>query len=79
MAESDILIRVRAQAKLAKEQGLATTAAFLTEAADELEQARFLLRLSERRERDRAGEVTLTGTASSIPDWIVGPKVNGDG
>ena len=47
MAETDILIRVRAQAKLAKTQGLSKTAAFLTEAADELEQARFLLRLAE--------------------------------
>jgi len=44
--KEDILVRVRAQAKLAKKQGLAETAAFLTEVADELEQARFLLRLA---------------------------------
>lgn len=43
----DILARLRAQAKMAKEQGLTGTHDFLSEAADELEQARFLLRLAE--------------------------------
>ena len=49
----DILIHLRAQAKLAKKQGHAETALFLTEAADELEQARFLLKLAELRLGDR--------------------------
>lgn len=52
MAEPDILIRLRAQAKLAKQQGLRETADFLSEAADELEQARFLLRLAEIKLKD---------------------------
>ena len=49
IAHSDILVRLRQQAAVCKAQGFPQTHDFLSEAADELEQARFLLHRAEKR------------------------------